>query len=80
MTMSRNFTAKSRSENRSGKGDSPILLGGTRKIGTVPNGFRIGSKPQAKVSRRACGLARNLAAADVDRAGPLFRFRVVVLE
>ena len=33
------------SENRLGKGDSPILLRGLRKIGTVPDGSRIGSKP-----------------------------------
>ncbi|HEV3137900.1 MAG TPA: hypothetical protein VGZ26_08340 [Pirellulales bacterium] len=32
------------SENRLGKGDSPILLPGHRKIGTVPAGSRIGSK------------------------------------
>ena len=32
-----------RSENRLGEGDSPILLRGLRKIGTVPGGFRIGS-------------------------------------
>jgi hypothetical protein len=32
------------SESRVGKGDSPIFLGGTRKIGTVPNGFRIRSE------------------------------------
>jgi hypothetical protein len=38
------WATKSRSENRSGKGDSPILLGSTRKIGTVLNGFRIDSK------------------------------------
>jgi hypothetical protein len=36
--------AKSLSENRLGEGDSPILLRGLRKIGTVPGGFRIGSK------------------------------------
>ena len=33
---------KSLSENRLGEGDSPILLPGHRKIGTVPDGFRIG--------------------------------------
>jgi hypothetical protein len=36
---------KSLSENRLGEGDSPILLRGLRKIGTVPGGSRIGSKP-----------------------------------
>ena len=35
---------KSLSENRLGEGDSPIFLTGHRKIGTVPDGFRIGSK------------------------------------
>ena len=35
---------KSLSENRLGEGDSPILLRGLRKIGTVPAGFRIGHK------------------------------------
>ena len=34
------------SENRLGEGDSPILLRGLRKIGTVPDGFRIGIKPK----------------------------------
>ncbi len=33
---------KSLSANRLGKGDSPILLRGLRKIGTVPDGSRIG--------------------------------------
>ena len=41
---SKSDAAKSLSENRFSKGDSPILLGGTRKIGTVPNGFWIGFK------------------------------------
>ena len=31
-------------ENHRGEGDSPILLRGLRKIGTVPDGFRIDSK------------------------------------
>ena len=35
---------KSLSENRLGEGDSPILLPGHRKIGTVPDGSRIGYK------------------------------------
>ena len=35
---------KSLSENRLGEGDSPILLRGLRKIGTVPGGSRIGSE------------------------------------
>ena len=34
--------ARRLSENRLGEGDSPILLRGLRKIGTVPDGFRIG--------------------------------------
>jgi hypothetical protein len=34
---------QSLSENRPGEGDSPILLRGLRKIGTVPGGSRIGS-------------------------------------
>src|SRR3990172_11623533 len=46
---------KSLSQNRLGEGDSPILLrrpaaaaaGARRKIGTVPGGFGIGSKPYA---------------------------------
>jgi len=38
------FSNKSLSENRLGEGDSPILLPGHRKIGTVPAGSRIGSK------------------------------------
>jgi uncharacterized protein len=33
------------SENRHGERDSPILLRGLRKIGTVPGGFQIGFKP-----------------------------------
>jgi hypothetical protein len=37
-------STKSLSENRLGEGDSPILLRGLRKIGTVPTGSRIGSK------------------------------------
>ncbi len=34
---------ESLSENRLGEGDSPILLRGLRKIGTVPGGSRIGN-------------------------------------
>ena len=36
--------AWSLSENHLGEGDSPILLRGLRKIGTVPDGSRIGSQ------------------------------------
>jgi acyl-homoserine-lactone acylase len=40
---------KSQSENRLGEGDSPILLPGQhRKIGTVPDNSRIGSKPETR--------------------------------
>ena len=35
---------KSPSENRLRKGESPILLRSLRKIGTVPDGSRMGSK------------------------------------
>ena len=35
---------ESLSENRLREGDSPILLRGLRKIGTVPDGSRIGSE------------------------------------
>ena len=38
---------KGLSENRLGEGDSPILLRGLRKIGTVPDGSRIDTKPAA---------------------------------
>ena len=43
---------KSLSENRLGEGDSPILLRGLRKIGTVPDSFRIGFKPSSPRWRR----------------------------
>jgi len=42
---------KSLSENRLGEGDSPILLRGLRKIGTVPDRSWIGSKPHQDTSR-----------------------------
>lgn len=38
------FDAKSLSENHLREGHNPILLPGHRKIGTVPDGSRIGSK------------------------------------
>jgi hypothetical protein len=40
----RHFSSKSLSEYRLGEGDSPNLLRGLRKIGTVPDGSRIGPK------------------------------------
>ena len=51
----RRAATKSLSEYRLGEGDSPILLPGHRKIGTVPAGSRIGSKvaPAAKGSARS---------------------------
>ncbi len=42
--------SKGLSENRLGEGDSPILLRGLRKIGTVPVGSRIGSKDHHAVT------------------------------
>jgi nicotinate-nucleotide pyrophosphorylase (carboxylating) len=42
----------SASESRLGEGDSPILLPGHRKIGTVPDGFRIGSKARIYDTRK----------------------------
>ncbi len=42
------------SENYRGEGDSPILLRGLRKIGTVPGRFRIGSKPIALATLLFC--------------------------
>ena len=44
MTPSVLFGAKDLSQNRLGEGDSPILLRGLRKIGTVPDGSGIDSK------------------------------------
>jgi ATP-dependent exoDNAse (exonuclease V) beta subunit len=44
MVVGPSAPAKCQSENRLGEGDSPILLRGLRKIGTVPGGSRIGSK------------------------------------
>ena len=41
---------KGLSENRLGDGDSPILLRGLRKIGTVPGGFRIGCKAYFEIN------------------------------
>ncbi len=46
-------TANCLSENRLGEGDSPILLRRLHKIGTVPHGFRIGSKRSHRLVRGA---------------------------
>ena len=73
--------AKSLSENRLGEGDSPILLRGLRKIGTVPVGFRIGS-PANRLARRVaaifcggalCGALLCLAVPTDALAGPRAR-------
>ena len=44
---------KSLSENRHGEGDSPILLPGHRKIGTVPDSFETGSTGAARLALAA---------------------------
>jgi len=54
ISTSRN-SAKSLSENRPREGDSPIFLPGHRKIGTVPDGSRIGSKWSGVEAQRSVG-------------------------
>jgi hypothetical protein len=70
--------AKSLSENCLGEGDSPIFLpdhptdGARRKIGTVPDSFRIGFKSVAGIARvlREAGLQRP---SEIAWRGELFR-------
>jgi hypothetical protein len=53
---------KSRSENRLGEGDSPLLLRGLRKSGTVPGSSRIGSElVQSQTRGGRCALAVTIA-------------------
>ncbi len=65
MAGSQNPT-KSLSENRLGEGDSPILLRGLRKIGTVPAGSRIGSKQSGGGSPSSRSL-KNGTGSELDR-------------
>jgi hypothetical protein len=46
--------------NRLGEGDSPILLRGLRKIGTVPGGYETSIKPQAATSVPATATSNTL--------------------
>ncbi len=68
------------SENRLDKGESPILLGGTRKIGTVPVGSRIGSQAGAAITFDRIAPILQAHCVECHRAGSIAPFPLTTYE